>query len=299
MDTITETDTLSLALGRPDGGAALQHLTPRLAGGPDLDRFCHGEVRKPETINYRTYRPERDGLFCEQIFGEVGPDKGTPEGFADAMRDAVAQLPKEPSAPMPPRDRWTRFGRLTLAAPATHPWSGTEITALPVLPADLRPLVPLEGKRFATSDLNDLYRRAINRNNRLARLVELNAPEIIIQNEERMLRDAVDCLFRNGRGDCKRVTGPENRPLKSLSDLLDAAVPPGERWDAVAEVDALAGERGSEALEGELPARLFKMLRFLRAMGVELGPAPAHQPDAPSAPEPASGADGGPAPMAY
>ena len=90
---------------------------------------------------------------------------------------------------------------------------------IPVLPPDLRPLVPLDGGRFATSDLNDLYRRVINRNNRLKRLLELNAPEIIVRNEKRMLQEAVDVLFDNGRRG-KVVTGANKRPFKSLSDML-------------------------------------------------------------------------------
>src|SRR5881409_1735028 len=93
------------------------------------------------------------------------------------------------------------------------------LTVLPVLPPDLRPLVPLDGGRFATSDLNDLYRRVINRNNRLKRLLDLGAPEIIVNNEKRMLQEAVDALFDNGRRG-RAVTGPGNRPLKSLSDML-------------------------------------------------------------------------------
>src|SRR5690606_4579200 len=90
---------------------------------------------------------------------------------------------------------------------------------LPVLPPELRPLVPLDGGRFATSDLHDLYRRVINRNNRLKRLLELKAPEIIVRNEKRMLQEAVDALFDNGRRG-RAVTGPGNRPLKSISDML-------------------------------------------------------------------------------
>ena len=96
-------------------------------------------------------------------------------------------------------------------------WMMLEV--IPVIPPDLRPLVPLDGGRFATSDLNDLYRRVINRNNRLKRLQELNAPEIIIRNEKRMLQEAVDALFDNGRRG-KTITGPNKRPLKSLSDML-------------------------------------------------------------------------------
>src|SRR5206468_1668833 len=93
------------------------------------------------------------------------------------------------------------------------------LEVLPVIPPELRPLVPLDGGRFATSDLNDLYRRVINRNNRLKRLMELRAPEIIIRNEKRMLQEAVDALFDNGRRG-RVITGPNNRPLKSLSDTL-------------------------------------------------------------------------------
>src|SRR5690606_10491346 len=93
------------------------------------------------------------------------------------------------------------------------------LTVIPVLTPDLRPLVPLDGGRFATSDLNDLYRRVINRNSRLRRLIELNAPEIIVRNEKRMLQEAVDALFDNGRRG-KTITGPNKRPLKSLSDAL-------------------------------------------------------------------------------
>ena len=96
-------------------------------------------------------------------------------------------------------------------------WMVLEV--IPVIPPDLRPLVPLDGGRFATSDLNDLYRRVINRNNRLKRLLELNAPEVIIRNEKRMLQEAVDALFDNGRRG-KVITGPNKRPLKSLSDML-------------------------------------------------------------------------------
>ncbi len=96
------------------------------------------------------------------------------------------------------------------------------LTILPVIPPDLRPLVPLDGGRFATSDLNDLYRRVINRNNRLKRLIELNAPDIIIRNEKRMLQEAVDALFDNGRRG-RAITGPSKRPLKSLSPTCSRA----------------------------------------------------------------------------
>jgi DNA-directed RNA polymerase subunit beta' len=93
------------------------------------------------------------------------------------------------------------------------------MTVIPVIPPELRPLVPLDGGRFATSDLNDLYRRVINRNNRLKRLIELRAPDIIVRNEKRMLQESVDALFDNGRRG-RVITGANKRPLKSLSDML-------------------------------------------------------------------------------
>jgi len=102
------------------------------------------------------------------------------------------------------------------------PWQDPSwmiLKVIPVLPPDLRPLVPLDGGRFATSDLNDLYRRVINRNNRLKRLMELNAPDIILRNEKRMLQEAVDVLFDNGKHG-RVITGANRRPLKSLSDML-------------------------------------------------------------------------------
>ena len=103
---------------------------------------------------------------------------------------------------------------------------------IPVIPPDLRPLVPLDGGRFATSDLNDLYRRVINRNNRLKRLMELSAPDMIIRNEKRMLQEAVDALFDNGRRG-RAITGQNRRPLKSLSDMLKGKTgpfPPKPAW---------------------------------------------------------------------
>ena len=96
------------------------------------------------------------------------------------------------------------------------------LTIIPVIPPELRPLVPLDGGRFATSDLNDLYRRVINRNNRLKRLIELRAPDIIVRNEKRMLQESVDALFDNGRRG-RVITGANKRPLKSLSDMLKAS----------------------------------------------------------------------------
>ncbi len=110
--------------------------------------------------------------------------------------------------------------RRSRSLPALRQQAGMDdLSVLPVIPPDLRPMVQLDGGRFATSDLNDLYRRVINRNNRLKRLLELGAPEIIIRNEKRMLQEAVDALIDNGRRG-RPVTGPGNRPLKSLSDML-------------------------------------------------------------------------------
>jgi DNA-directed RNA polymerase subunit beta' len=301
-----------------------------------------GEVKKPETINYRTFKPERDGLFCAKIFGPVKDyeclcgkykrmkhrgvvcekcgveviqcrvrrerlghinlatkvahiwflkslpsrignlldvtlkdvekvlycvsyiviDKGTTpfHGARGAQRgrvrgrlrqvrrrrtsrsgmgaEAIQELLSQLSIPDLEVDLRTEMRQATSEAKRkkiakrlkvvdafkdsgqSPEWMILEV--IPVIPPDLRPLVPLDGGRFATSDLNDLYRRVINRNNRLKRLIELGAPEIIIRNEKRMLQEAVDALFDNGRRG-KAITGPNKRPLKSLSATCSRA----------------------------------------------------------------------------
>ena len=309
-----------------------------LASPKKILEWSFGEVKKPETINYRTFKPERDGLFCAKIFGPV-KDYECNCGKYKRMKHRGIVCEKCGVEVIQAKVRRDRLGHINLATPVAHIWflkslpsrignildislkdlervlycvahivldpgetdlevgeilsedryeeileefgeealevgmgadairellesldvdalsaelraamkearseakrkkiskrlkvvdafrdSGNEpawmvLTIIPVLPPDLRPLVPLDGGRFATSDLNDLYRRVINRNNRLKRLLELNAPEIIIRNERRMLQEAVDALFDNGRRG-KTITGPNKRPLKSLSDLL-------------------------------------------------------------------------------
>lgn len=309
-----------------------------LASPSDIRSWSFGEVKKPETINYRTYRPEKDGLFCERIFGPerdyecgCGKYKGTKYKGIICDRCGVKVCHS--------RVRRKRMGHINLAAPVVHIWffkalpsrlgtllgmktsdlekiiyfqdyvvldpgdtekeyrevitedeyreittkggygpfravmgadavreliESTDLTELaqqlredlaatrskqktkdlakrlklveqlrssrndpvwmvlevvPVIPPELRPLVLLESGNFATSDLNDLYRRIINRNNRLKKLMDLNAPEVIIRNEKRMLQQAVDALFDNGR--CRRpVLGSSNRPLKSITDMI-------------------------------------------------------------------------------
>ncbi len=312
-------------------------VTIRLASPEDIRAWSFGEVKKPETINYRTYRPERDGLFCERIFGpekdwecSCGKYKGIKHKNITCDKCGVTITHS--------RVRRKRMGHINLAAPVAHIWffkampsrlgtllglktaslekviyfqdyvvidagdtplkpqqllsedefrqarqkygmafqagmgaeairellrrlelpqlsenlredlkrteskqkikdiikrlktvemlrdSGNRaewmiLDAIPVIPPDLRPLVPLDSGNFATSDLNDLYRRLINRNNRLKKLLDLNAPEVIIRNEKRMLQQSVDALFDNNR--CRRpVLGSSNRPLKSLTDMI-------------------------------------------------------------------------------
>jgi DNA-directed RNA polymerase beta' subunit len=164
----------------------------KLLGRPiwlmDADRIhalSGGEVKKPETLNYRTMRPEKDGLFCNRIF----PDENG-------------------------------SGHVDLATPVHHRWLDDviEVRTIVVMPTGLRPLAKLPDGRWATSDVNDLYRRVINRNNRLKRLMELDAPDIIIDNEKRMLQEAVDALFDNENLD-KKVTGPSARVLKSVGGM--------------------------------------------------------------------------------
>ena len=308
-----------------------------VASPEKIKEWSHGEVKKPETINYRTFKPERDGLFCAKIFGPVR-DYECLCGKYKRMKHRGIVCEKCGVEVTHSKVRRQRMGHIELASPVAHIWflkclpskigllldmtlktlekilyfenyvvidpkdtplqrcsllteeqylkaredygdgfeaeMGAEVIqrmlreidldklastlkleivstksepkrkklskrlrivdafrssknrpgwmmldVIPVLPPDLRPLVPLDGGRFATSDLNDLYRRVINRNNRLKRLLELNAPDIIIRNEKRMLQEAVDVLFDNGRRG-KTITGANKRPLKSLSDML-------------------------------------------------------------------------------
>src|SRR6476620_9005464 len=308
-----------------------------LASPEKIRSWSFGEVKKPETINYRTFKPERDGLFCAKIFGPI-KDYECLCGKYKRLKHRGVICEKCGVEVTLAKVRRERMGHIELASPTAHIWFlkslpsrlgmvldmtlrdiervlyfeayvvtdpgmtplkkcqimseddyaakyeeyGDDFTAfmgaegirellrsididreaealrvelkeskseakikkyakrlkvleafqrscikpdwmimevLPVLPPELRPLVPLDGGRFATSDLNDLYRRVINRNNRLKRLMELRAPEIIIRNEKRMLQEAVDALFDNGRRG-RVITGPNNRPLKSLSDTL-------------------------------------------------------------------------------
>ena len=308
-----------------------------IASPERIREWSYGEVKKPETINYRTFKPERDGLFCARIFGPI-KDYECNCGKYKRMKHRGVVCEKCGVEVIQSKVRRERMGHIELAAPVAHIWFlrslpskignildltlrelekvlyfdsfivldpgetplergellteekhrqmvqeypngftagiGAEaikqllgnldleqlagelreemfktnsmakrkklakrlkiidafresenrpewmiMDVIPVLPPDLRPLVPLDGGRFATSDLNDLYRRVINRNNRLKRLMELNAPDIIIRNEKRMLQEAVDVLFDNGRRG-KTITGASKRPLKSLSDML-------------------------------------------------------------------------------
>ena len=317
-----------------------------LASPEKIREWSHGEVLKPETINYRTLKPERDGLFCERIFGPT-KDWECNCGKYKRVRYKGVVCDKCGVEVTRAKVRRERMGHIELAAPVSHIWyfkgipsrmgmildispraldkvlyfasyivldpgtstltlhqllsdreyreavlkfgegafrvgmgaeavremlqslnldelsvqlrkqideltrkerdretegqkrarivkrlevveafrsSGNKpewmiLDVVPVIPPELRPMVQLEGGRFATSDLNDLYRRVINRNNRLKRLLELGAPDIIVRNEKRMLPEAVDALIDNGRRG-RAVTGPGNRPLKSLSDLL-------------------------------------------------------------------------------
>ncbi|MBR6634568.1 MAG: DNA-directed RNA polymerase subunit beta', partial [Clostridia bacterium] len=307
-----------------------------LASPEKIRAWSHGEVKKPETINYRTLKPERDGLFCERIFGPM-KDWECHCGKYKRIRYKGKVCERCGVEITKAKVRRERMGHIELAAPVSHIWYfkgipsrmglildisprnlekvlyfamyividpgitplkkyqtltekeygdwyekyGNEFRAgmgaeaikellaeidieelnaelreelikssgqkkarvlkrlevveafkqsgnkpewmimdvIPVIPPDIRPMVQLDGGRFATSDLNDLYRRVINRNNRLKKLLELGAPDIIVRNEKRMLQEAVDALIDNGRRG-RPVTGPSNRPLKSLSDML-------------------------------------------------------------------------------
>jgi DNA-directed RNA polymerase subunit beta' len=324
--------------GQPSGTLKFDQIKIAIASPEQIRAWSYGEVKKPETINYRTFKPERDGLFCARIFGPI-KDYECLCGKYKRMKYRGIVCEKCGVEVIQSKVRRERIGHIELAAPVAHIWflksvpsrigvildmtlrdlerilyfenfvvvepgltplkrhelltdeqvqrhreeygedsftvgigaeavremlsaleleeerdalrlelaetsseakrkkivkrlklietfieSGNRpewmiLTIIPVIPPELRPLVPLDGGRFATSDLNDLYRRVINRNNRLKRLIELRAPDIIVRNEKRMLQESVDALFDNGRRG-RVITGANKRPLKSLSDML-------------------------------------------------------------------------------
>ena len=330
-------DTIYDFFAKPIDPRRFQAVQIALASPEQIRQWSHGEIKKPETINYRTFKPERDGLFCAKIFGPT-KDYECNCGKYKRMKHRGVICEKCGVEVIQSKVRRDRMGHIELATPVSHIWflkslpskignvldltlknmekilyfdsfividpketpltrcqllsedkyrealelygskfdvgigaeavkklldtmdlnaiykelktdiretgsvakrqklskrlkivdafrrSGVDpawmvMDAIPVLPPDLRPLVPLEGGRFATSDLNDLYRRVINRNNRLNRLIDLKAPDIIVRNEKRMLQESVDVLFDNGRHG-RVITGTNKRPLKSLSDTL-------------------------------------------------------------------------------
>jgi len=329
---------LSKIFGQQPGTQRFDEIRIAIASPDRILSWSFGEIKKPETINYRTFKPERDGLFCARIFGPV-KDYECLCGKYKRMKYKGIICEKCGVEVTLQKVRRERMGHIELASPVAHIWflkslpsrigllvdmtlkdlervlyfenyvvtepgttplkmhellseeayqqamddygesefsvgigaealremlsaidleeereiikqdlketnseakrkkfvkrlklieafmeSGARpewmiLTQVPVIPPELRPLVPLDGGRFATSDLNDLYRRVINRNNRLKRLIELRAPDIIIRNEKRMLQESVDALFDNGRRG-RAITGANKRPLKSLSDML-------------------------------------------------------------------------------
>ena len=323
---------------KPRDAVSFDSMRIKIASPEKIRSWSYGEVKKPETINYRSFKPEKDGLFCAKIFGPI-KDWECNCGKYKRMKHRGIVCDKCGVEVIQSKVRRERMGHIELAAPVAHIWflkgvpsrigtlldmslkglerilyfesyvcvdpGSTDLTekelvseeklrslqseyspgsykvgigadairellrkidiaakwdeikakaktsasaalkkkyakqlkvleafrksgnmpewmimdVIPVLPPELRPLVPLDGGRFATSDLNDLYRRVINRNNRLKRLIELKAPGVIIRNEMRMLQEAVDALFDNGRRG-RAIRGPNKRPLKSLSDML-------------------------------------------------------------------------------
>jgi DNA-directed RNA polymerase subunit beta' len=329
---------LMTAFGQPTGTQSFDQIRISIASPERIRSWSFGEIKKPETINYRTFKPERDGLFCARIFGPI-KDYECLCGKYKRMKYRGIICEKCGVEVTLSKVRRDRMGHIELASPVAHIWflkslpsrigllldmtlkdlervlyfenyvviepgltplklhqllsedqfmaaqdeygvdsfqagigaealrimlsainleeerdrmrielketnseakrkklvkrlkiaesfmaSGSKpqwmiLEVIPVIPPELRPLVPLDGGRFATSDLNDLYRRVINRNNRLKRLIELRAPDIIVRNEKRMLQEAVDALFDNGRRG-RVITGANKRPLKSLSDML-------------------------------------------------------------------------------
>src|SRR5437899_42315 len=196
---------------------AFDQIRISIASPDDIASWSFGEIKKPETINYRTFKPERDGLFCARIFGPI-KDYECLCGKYKRMK-YKGLICEKCGVELKPKTLGKRLKVIEALIESKNRPEWMILTVVPVIPPELRPLVPLDGGRFATSDLNDLYRRVINRNNRLKRLMELRAPDIIIRNEKRMLQESVDALFDNGRRG-RVITGANKRPLKSLADML-------------------------------------------------------------------------------
>ncbi|MBI3598389.1 MAG: DNA-directed RNA polymerase subunit beta', partial [Nitrospirae bacterium] len=336
--TFSRLETVNSLFDKPKMPVSFDAIRIQIASPEKIRSWSYGEVKKPETINYRSFKPERDGLFCARIFGPV-KDWECNCGKYKRMKHRGIVCDKCGVEVIQSKVRRERMGHIDLAAPVAHIWflkgvpsrigtlldlplkqlervlycesyivtdpkqttlkekeiitedryrqlvsehgvngfsagMGAEfiqellrkidleslyteiqrkmratnseaiknklmkrlkvieafrkagnrpewmiLNVIPVLPPELRPLVPLDGGRFATSDLNDLYRRVINRNNRLKRLIELKAPSVIVRNEKRMLQESVDALFDNGRRG-RAIRGTNKRQLKSLSDML-------------------------------------------------------------------------------
>ncbi|MBR3036118.1 MAG: DNA-directed RNA polymerase subunit beta', partial [Lachnospiraceae bacterium] len=179
-------------------------------------------VKKCQVISEKQYEDIKEYYFDDEEFRVGMGAEAIQELLAQIDVEALAQELREDLESASGQKKTRLLKRLEVVEAFHHSGNKPEwmiLTVLPVIPPDLRPMVQLDGGRFATSDLNDLYRRVINRNNRLKKLLELGAPSIIIRNEKRMLQEAVDALIDNGRRG-RPVTGPNNRPLKSLSDML-------------------------------------------------------------------------------
>jgi len=213
-----------LSAARREAQKDIERITDRVKEETDhmdaaLESFKKLEVKKliPDDIVYRTLR-ERFGDYFDAGMGA----EAIKRLLSDMDLEAESEFLREQIVTTKGTRRQKAIKRLKVVSNfigAKNSQMGMVLDAVPVIPPDLRPMVQLDGGRFATSDLNDLYRRVINRNNRLKRLLDLQAPEIIVNNEKRMLQEAVDALFDNGRRG-RPVTGPGNRPLKSLSDML-------------------------------------------------------------------------------
>ena len=263
----------------PSGGAGkwredTASFRVRPASTAEIRSWSHGEVKKPETINSATFEPEPDGLFCQKVFGPIRDHQcECARQVSDEERGAVCNRCGVRLTDAAVRSRW--LGHIELAGPVVHPWfresASVVLTVLPVLPADLRSMLPVDAAgRFASSDLVDLYRGVINRNLRLRGLLELQAPDVIVDRERAQLADAVARLFGPSSGTPPAPEATE-RPRRSLAQLLrdtirsevaDArAVPPCSMeaesdvaHDAGRALQGLLGTAGDDA--GEIERRL-------------------------------------------
>lgn len=276
-------DALQSLLGRPEGSPPLAALRIRPARIEELRERTAGEVLLGDSLAADTFAPVENGLFCERIFGSLGATETSREAYLRVLEPPLIRAREDDV--LPPRERLERFGRITLSTAMDHPlrtrasWrerltaAGLDawpLEILPVLPPDLRAVVPIDGGerlRFAVSDLHELYREVIQANVRVARVRQLRAPASLVEVEQSRLEMAVAQLFDNAATPEPKL-GPAGRPLVGILGMLQAPTRP--LWPVLAELDGMVARGVVKHLAPPLAKRSLLVLWQLRALAIEI-----------------------------